>query len=135
MFGIEVPDGTAFEYVDEFVMWDKRFGRVACDGPCTQADGLNKFEIRGEFDPGQGRITMYRGAFTPFDSAVFQAPGKNITYMRELNLSPAGGAVWTLGHEAAHARGIEVYSGHPHLQAEYHGYQAYQQYRALMRGN
>src|SRR5690625_5190369 len=36
-FGIEVPDGTSFEYIDEFIMITQ-VGRVVCDGPCPNID-------------------------------------------------------------------------------------------------
>ena len=132
-FGIEVPEGTSFEYIDEYVMLTE-IGRVRCDGPCQNVDNINRFEIRGEFSPQRQHIRLYRGAFSPWRSATIQPPGSNPTIIGGLDMSPSGSAVWTLGHEAAHARGIDIIPGnYNHLQAEYHGYQAFRQYRSSER--
>ncbi|WP_338146952.1 RHS repeat-associated core domain-containing protein [Microbulbifer elongatus] len=132
MFGIEAADGTSFEYVDEYMMYDNTFGRVICDGPCTQVDNVSRFEMGGEFFQDSGKIVLYRGAFTPMEAAVIMGPDSNPTILGNLNTSPAGSVVWAMGHEAAHTLGVDIGSAvYPHLGAENYGYKAYQKYRAL----
>jgi len=133
-FGIEVPDGTSFGYIDEFIMITQ-VGRVVCDGPCPNIDYQRRIPMAGEYFSGDGGglIRMYRGAFDPWQSATIQVPGgSNPRIIGNLNMTPSGSTAWALGHEAAHARGVDLNVGiYPHLQAEYHGYQAFRQYRSL----
>ncbi len=137
LFDIAAPDGTSIEYIDKYMKWDSFLGRVDCGGPCTNIDNVNSWVMGGELPPGSSTIFVYRDAFTPFSNAVYRDPGTTaVTMLGRLNMSPAGAIIWTLGHEAAHSRGVDIHQAiYPHLEAEYYGHKAFRAYKAQAGGH
>jgi hypothetical protein len=125
--GIEFADGTRVIYVDSYA-YIKDGALTFCSANCDST--LERYGmVTGKFEAAANRITLYRGAVEP--QWVSGVTGNTI-WTRPLTRSGVESAVWTLGHEAAHSRGIDMnipgQAFHPN--AERAGQQALDQYRA-----
>jgi len=122
--GIEVPEGVSVRFIDSPVRFAKNpfsgaMDMIACDD--SLCGGKLIAPIDGAFHENQ--ILLFPSAFKGGNITV-QLPGSrprslSITVLK--NLSRVESAIQTFGHEAAHARGIDVdgigfYNPHPNAE-------------------
>ena len=126
--GINVPDGTTSEFVDEFVMFDRNFGKVICnDALCG---GAMDSPTEGVYLGGQ--ISLFRPAFTPGPLTYPFGEGETIGIRLIRHVSREAHAVQVFGHEAAHARGIDLDAGNVlHVNAERFGIDAMRRFQSI----
>jgi hypothetical protein len=124
------------EYVDEYRYYDDDGTKRSCTTSCPNfaEDGIQT--VDGEYRPSAKTIYLFRAAV---ESAPFH------TYQQELVMDGLTGvsythvpltayesAVWVIGHEAAHTRGVDLIPGRAHHpNAEAAGYDAVMRYRGL----
>ena len=138
--GIDIPKGTAINVMDHGVMVDEIFGKVACEGPCTITSPTDRDKphiIEGNFDQSTNTIELYQNAFTSetnFEVTLLSPNGSTgVVLFREI--TKAEHIVFTMGHEAAHARGIDLRPGikEVHRRANFYGHEALLNFRNIMR--
>lgn len=135
--GIVLGDGVSVIYRDEYKYINKigiaRFCLKECDSI------LDRYSlVHGEYSKRHNRITLFRGAVEiEIEVGVKFMPNGGAT------ISSGGGtrsgvetAIKTLGHEAAHSRGIDMHlpgnAYHPNAEAE--GLRALEMYRKSRAG-
>ena len=132
--GIEIPEGWTVEADSRNVQFDRYRGTVDC-GEDPLCGGRLSSPIEGATFLGNKLIVVYRPGFSEGTASVVLpnadgAPGFKVVEIR--GISRAGRAVIVVGHEAAHARGVDIVPGmffHPN--ADKFGYEAYKRFRAL----
>ena len=141
--GIEFGDDTEVIYRDAYAYLDHN--KLAfCERNCDDVlygyigDGV----IAGKYDASLNRITVYRTGVEPWyiggERVVSGSNGEiNVeSWAKTLTNSGVESAVWTLGHEAAHSRGIDMLKGQGadfHRNAEIAGQRALDSYRYIIR--
>jgi hypothetical protein len=125
--GIELGKGTKVIYVDSYAYF-KDGTLTYCSANCDSA--LERYGmVSGKFDGAANRITLYRSAVEP--QWISGQSGHTI-WAKPLTRTGVESAIWTLGHEAAHSRGIDRNIGGRafHRNAELAGEGALERYRA-----
>ena len=137
LLDFDLPGDVTVQVMDEGIMVDnKTFVRVSCGGPCPEPKpGEPLTVIEGNYNRRTNTIELYKNAFTPLQNYAppTQLPNDSThTYFSLFReVSRAGHAVFVLGHEAAHVRGIDLLPGvnETHYQANYYGRQALRNFR------
>src|SRR5690606_21250834 len=131
--GIVVPESTQVAFDDRYPIFSRNDGKFTgyCSSNCV--DELDASDTApGSYNPDTKQLTIYRPGVEPGFRTIMRRQGAGASIVAT-PVSALENAVITFGHEAAHARGIDLLlpSTAPHPAAEAAGISAWREYRRL----
>jgi hypothetical protein len=139
--GIEFGENTTVIYRDAYAYLNQNKMEF-CERNCDDLFFSEASMVAGAYNPKTNQIVLYRTAVEPWYTAgecqIASSTGEIAVEIWNKKLTNSGleSAIWALGHEAAHSRGIDMTKGtgaNFHRNAEIAGQRALDSYRYIVR--